>query len=40
MEEATSEKAPKEGGGLMCSTNSKETGVADVELRGDEKGRL
>lgn len=34
MEEATSEKAPKEGVCLMCSTNSKASSVADVELRG------
>lgn len=37
MEEATSEKTPKEGVCLMCSTNSKESSVADVELRGGMK---
>lgn len=38
MEGATSEKAPKEGVCLMCSRNSKESSVADVELRGGMKG--
>lgn len=34
MEGAASEKIPKVGVCLMCSRNSKESGVADVELRG------